>query len=101
MGEAALRRNRPSAARMTPDQRREQLLDIVLEIIATDGVGAVSIDRVARSVGVSRPVVYGVFADTDDMLRASLDREEQRALAQLAPALTALAGTALVESLAP
>jgi AcrR family transcriptional regulator len=87
MTEATARRNRPYAPRLLPDQRREQLLDVVLEIIATDGVGAVSIDAVARRTGVTRPVVYGQFTDTNHMLRASLDREEQRALAQIADAM--------------
>jgi AcrR family transcriptional regulator len=70
-----------------PEQRREQLLDVVLEIINTDGVGAVSMDAVARRAGVTRPVVYSQFTGTGDMLRASLDREEQRALAQIADAV--------------
>jgi AcrR family transcriptional regulator len=87
MTEATARRNRPYAPRLLPEQRREQLLDVVLEIINTDGVGAVSMDAVARRAGVTRPVVYGQFTDTNNMLRASLDREEQRALAQILDAM--------------
>jgi AcrR family transcriptional regulator len=81
------RRNRPYAPRLTPEERREQLLDTVLDVIDTDGVGAVSIDLVARRAGVTRPVVYNHFTDSNDMLRSSLDREEQRALAQIRDAL--------------
>lgn len=99
MTETTARRNRPYAPRMTPEQRREQLLDATLEIINTDGVAAVSMDGVARHIGVTRPVVYGVFSDTNDLLRASLDREEQRALAQLSPALSAAGGTSLSDTL--
>jgi hypothetical protein len=33
-----------------------------------------------RRSGVTRPVVYSQFTGTGDMLRVSLDREEQRAL---------------------
>src|ERR1700757_3159677 len=51
MSEATARRNRPYAPRLVPEQRREQLLDVVLEIIDTDGVGAVSIEAVARRGG--------------------------------------------------
>jgi AcrR family transcriptional regulator len=87
MPESAARRNRPYAPRLSPVQRREQLLDTVLEIICADGAGAVSVDAVARRCGVTRPVVYGQFADAGDMLRACLDREEQRALAQIAEAV--------------
>jgi AcrR family transcriptional regulator len=87
MTEATARRNRPYAPRLSPHQRREQLLDLVLEIIDTDGVGAVSMDAVARRAGVTRPVVYSQFTDTNHMLRSSLDREEQRALAQITEAM--------------
>jgi AcrR family transcriptional regulator len=89
MTEATQRRNRPYAPRLLPEQRREQLLDIVLELIDTDGVGAVSMDAVARRAGVTRPVVYGQFSDANAMLRACLDREERRALAQILDAMPA------------
>ncbi|MVU75830.1 TetR family transcriptional regulator [Nocardia sp. ET3-3] len=72
---------------MDPEQRREQLLDAVLRVIVEQGVHKVSIDAVAREAGVSRPVIYGLFADSDALLRASLDREETAALAQLAAAV--------------
>jgi AcrR family transcriptional regulator len=84
---ATTRRNRPYAPRLSPEQRREQLLDLVLEIVDADGVHGVSMDAVARRAGVTRPVVYGHFTDTNHMLRASLDRETQRALAQLDDAM--------------
>jgi AcrR family transcriptional regulator len=74
---------RPYAPRVPPAERREQLLDAALEIINTDGVAAVSVDRVARLADVTRPVVYGLFTDTDHILRDLLEREGQRALAQL------------------
>lgn len=78
---------RPYAPRMAPAERREQLLDVALEIINTDGVAAVSVDAVAKLAGVTRPVVYGQFTDTDHILRTLLDREGERALAQLAEAI--------------
>jgi AcrR family transcriptional regulator len=87
MTEATARRNRPYAPRLSPEQRREQILDVVLEIISTEGVGAVSVDAVARRIGVTRPVVYSQFADANDMLRGSLKREEQLALAQIIDAI--------------
>jgi AcrR family transcriptional regulator len=89
MTEATARRNRPYAPRLLPEQRREQLLDIVLDVIDTDGVASVSMDAVARRAGVTRPVVYSQFTDANAMLRASLDREEQRALAQILDAMPA------------
>ncbi|MFE6860183.1 TetR/AcrR family transcriptional regulator [Nocardia sp. NPDC057668] len=82
-------RSRAYAPRMAPEERREQLLDAVLRVIVEQGVHKVSIDTVARAAGVSRPVIYGLFTDSDALLRASLDREETAALTQLARAVPA------------
>lgn len=83
---------RPYAARMAPAERRDQLLDTALAIALERGFHAVTIDGVARAAGVTRPVVYGLFADRGELLGALLARSEQRALAQLAPALPAVPG---------
>lgn len=81
---------RPYAARLPPLDRREQLLDAALRVIIRDGYGAVSVETIAREAAVSRPVIYGVFAGLGELLGALLDRQEQRALGQLAAALPAL-----------
>jgi AcrR family transcriptional regulator len=77
---------------MAPEQRREQLLDTALAIALDRGFHAVTVDGVARAAGVTRPVVYGLFEDRGALLSALVDRSEQRALAQLAPALPAVPG---------
>lgn len=69
--------------------RREQLLDAALTIIVRDGYEAVSIDAIAKESGVTRPVVYGVFDGLRDLLGTLLDRQQGRALTQLAAALPA------------
>jgi AcrR family transcriptional regulator len=73
--------------RMAAEQRREQLLDVTKAIVGADGFHAVSIDRVAREAGVTRPIVYGHFADLPGLLRALVEREGLRALVQLAEIL--------------
>ncbi|HWF55499.1 MAG TPA: TetR/AcrR family transcriptional regulator [Solirubrobacteraceae bacterium] len=78
---------RPYTPRRPPEERREQLLDAAIAIIARDGYAGISIDAIAREAGVTRPVVYGVFAGLGPLLYALLDRQEQRALGQLAAAL--------------
>ena len=72
------------ATRMSADERRAQLLDVTKEIAATDGFHAISIERVAREAGVSRPIVYGHFHDLPGLLEALVEREHRRALGQLA-----------------
>lgn len=69
--------------RIPPEERRDQILDAVLEVISEHGTSAVSVDGIARRLGFTRPVVYGLFTDADHMLRASLKREEERATAQI------------------
>ena len=81
------RKRRPYAARVPADVRREQLLDAALTVIVRDGYDAISVDAVAREAGVTRPVVYGIFDGLGPLLGALLDRQQQRALAQLAAAL--------------
>lgn len=81
------RMGRTYAPRMAPELRREQVLDAALDVIVKDGVHKVSIDTVAKEAGVSRPVIYGLFEDSKQLLRACLDREEAAALAQLAEAV--------------
>jgi AcrR family transcriptional regulator len=73
-------------------QRREQLVDTAQEIALERGFHAVTVDGVAKAAGVTRPVVYGLFADRVELLAALLARAESRALAQLAPALPAVPG---------
>jgi AcrR family transcriptional regulator len=68
---------------MSPADRRKQLLDAAIEVIARDGYSAISIDAIAREADVTRPVVYGVFDDLGALLGALLDRQENRALEQL------------------
>ncbi|MHB8691512.1 MAG: TetR/AcrR family transcriptional regulator, partial [Solirubrobacteraceae bacterium] len=76
-------KRRPYTPRLPPAQRREQLLDAALRVIARDGYAGVSIDAIAREAGVTRPVVYGVFDGLGALLYALLDRTEERALTQL------------------
>lgn len=93
-GKTTVPHKRRYAPRMAPEQRREQLLDAALEVIIDDGVHKVSIDAVAKRAGVTRPVVYGHFDDSNALLRASLDREAARAMGQWFEALSAGRGCA-------
>lgn len=89
------RPRRPYAARVPAEQRREQLLDAALAIILRDGYDALSVDAIAREVGVTRPVIYGSFDGLGPLLGALLDRQQARALQQLGkamPTIVELAG---------
>jgi len=72
---------------MSAEERREQLLDVTKAIACERSFHAVSIEAVARSAGVSRPIVYGHFRDLAGLLEALIERESHRSLAQLAAVL--------------
>lgn len=77
------------AKRMAPPQRRDQLLDATLELITEDGYGGLTMHAVARRADVTRPVVYELFSNRDELLTALLEREEQRMLTAVAASLPA------------
>jgi AcrR family transcriptional regulator len=56
---------------------------VTKRIVGESGLHAVSIDRVAREAGITRPIIYEHFTDLGGLLSALLDREGQRALDQL------------------
>jgi AcrR family transcriptional regulator len=78
-------KTRRYAPRLPPEERREQLLDATLALIAEKGYESVSMEGIARKAGVTKPVVYDLFGSLADLLEALLDREEERALLQLLP----------------
>jgi AcrR family transcriptional regulator len=74
-------------ARMTAEERREQLLDATKRVVAEHGFHGASIEAVAREAGITRPIVYGHFQDLGGLLEALIERESARALGQLANVL--------------
>ena len=86
----APRPRRAYAARVPAGQRRAQLLDAALRLVATQGHQAVTMDAVAEQVGVTKPVVYGHFRSRADLLAALLRREHDEALQQLVAAMPAV-----------
>jgi AcrR family transcriptional regulator len=74
---------RTYAPRLPPDERRTQILDVTLGIVARSGYAAVTMEAVAAEAGVAKPVVYGLFANRTDLLWALLDREEKLVLSEL------------------
>ena len=80
-GSAAPRR------RLSAPERRDQILDVAMEQAEAGGFHALSIDGIAKAAGISRPIVYQHFGDLNGVMDALVDREGERALAQLASLL--------------
>ena len=77
---------------MRAAERRQQLLDTTLDLVVERGFHAVTIEAVAQAAGVTRPIVYKQFTDLSGLVEALIDREEQRALTQLARAIPSIPG---------
>jgi AcrR family transcriptional regulator len=69
--------------RMPLAERREQVLDLALEILVQEGFGALSMEAVARRAGVNRVVVYRAFANKGVLLVTLLRRERRRTERQI------------------
>jgi AcrR family transcriptional regulator len=82
--DATSRHRRPYAPRLPPGQRREQLIDAALQVILERGYARISIEAIARTAGITRPVVYDHFPNLNRLLHAVIEREERISLAQLA-----------------
>lgn len=78
---------RKYSPRRSKEERREQLLDAALDIVDTQGFGAFSIEAVAREADLAKTVVYASFENPDGLLRALVDRELERSVADLAAAI--------------
>lgn len=76
-------RPRRYATRLPAPERREQLLEAALEVVGERGYTGLTMEAVAQAAGVTKPVVYDAFANRDEVMTALLNREEQRAVAEL------------------
>jgi AcrR family transcriptional regulator len=92
--DAAPKPRRPYAPRLPPGQRREQLIDAALRVIVEQGYEGVSIEAIARTAGVTRPVIYDHFPNLGTLLRSLIEREENYAVTQLAEVVPEIPGDA-------
>jgi len=58
-------RSRRVRTRMSPDQRRTQLIEAAARVIATEGLHATTMKRVARELGLSEAQAHNYFSRTD------------------------------------
>jgi TetR/AcrR family transcriptional regulator, fatty acid biosynthesis regulator len=64
--------------RLDPQQRRSLILDHTAEIVAAEGVAALSMERVGRAAGISKSLVYNYFPNLGELLSELLERELRR-----------------------
>lgn len=71
--------------RLTPAQRREQLLDLGVRLLATRSLDELSIDLLAEEAGISRGLLYHYFGNKHDFHEAVVRRAADDLIAQTAP----------------
>lgn len=65
----------PRRTRLSPLERQQSILDHTANIVTSEGISAVSMERVGREAGISKSLVYVYFPSQTDLLRALLIRE--------------------------
>lgn len=63
--------------RRKPDERRREIADAVLKIIAERGVGRLTAATIAREVGVTDAALFHHFRGMDEIVLAAIDRVEE------------------------
>jgi len=71
--------------RMTPDDRREQLLGLGVHLLATRSLDELSIDVLAEEAGISRGLLYHYFGNKQDFHRAVVRRAADELIEVTAP----------------
>ncbi|MCG5216890.1 TetR/AcrR family transcriptional regulator [Streptosporangium sp. KLBMP 9127] len=79
----------PSRRRMSGKERREQLIEISRALFAEKGFDGTSIEEIAASALVSKPVVYEHFGGKEGIYAVVVDREMQKLLGMVTEALSA------------
>lgn len=72
-------------SRLSPEQRRAQIVEIAAEHFSRDGAAGASMSRIAVAAGVTRALVYHYFPGKEALLEAVLEREASRVLLATAP----------------
>ena len=62
------RRRRPSS-----EERRAQIVEVTLSLVAIHGVRGTTLSRIAAAVGVTHPALYAHFANRRELFLAALD----------------------------
>lgn len=78
---------RRNAPRVPPEERRRQLLDAALRVLAADGLPQLTMEAVARQAGIAKPVLYAMYPTRVELIAALLEREHDHGIAQVTDAM--------------
>ena len=72
-------------SRLSPEERRSQLLDLGVRLLATRSLDELSIDLLAEQAGISRGLLYHYFGNKHDFHEAVVRRAADDLISQTAP----------------
>ena len=75
-----------SAARLSADARREQIIEVAIDVFGRAGYFGASMNHIAEAAGVTKPVLYQHFDSKGDLYSALLDTVGHRMLDAIAKA---------------
>lgn len=70
-----------------PELRRDHVLTAATLAFLADGFEGTSMQQIAEAVGVSKPVVYSLFASKEELFAAVIDRESDEMAGRIGLAL--------------
>src|SRR3712207_7500450 len=62
----------PAYTRLQVDERRRQLLERATDLFATHGYDELSMAKIAKAAGISKPLLYHYFRSKRDLFAAAL-----------------------------
>jgi AcrR family transcriptional regulator len=74
-----------SRVRMSPERRRQQLLDLGVTLLASRSLDEISIEMLAEEAGISRGLLYHYFGNKQDFHEAVVRRAADHLIAKTAP----------------
>lgn len=83
---SVIKTRRERSARMTPDQRRDEILETATRLISQSGFNAVSQADIANACGVGKSLVTHYFSSMKALLAAVLDAKDMADFATLSDA---------------
>ncbi|HEY3485357.1 MAG TPA: helix-turn-helix domain-containing protein, partial [Ilumatobacteraceae bacterium] len=75
-----------SSPRLSAPARREQILDVALEVLGRAGYHGASMNDIAEAAGVTKPVLYQHFESKRELYRAVMEEVGNRLLSSIAKA---------------
>ncbi len=76
--QSIMSKDKKSRTRLSPEVRKDLILDHAATVIASEGVSGLSMDRLAKEAGISKSLVYAYYPSMKGLLQTLLQREYKR-----------------------